>query len=172
MPYTHTSDFEVAVHMLEENTESVNIIADNPDKTWKAFQDYFKNIYAAGGVVLNDKNEMLWIYRLEKWDLPKGKMEKGEAIEETAVREVEEECGISGLWIRKRLPDTFHMYYHKQHILKITHWFEMEYNGQQQLIPQTEEGITQVKWMAKKDLKIPTQNTYSNIFELIQPYVK
>lgn len=171
IPFLNTSDFEVAIDLLQHKCKSVNIYSLNIDDVWQKFQKNFKTISAAGGIVFNDNDEMLWIYRLEKWDLPKGKMEKGEKIEETAVREVEEECGISGLKIRKRMPDTYHIYFHKKYILKTTHWFEMDYTGNEKLIPQTEEGITDVKWISTDKIKKPAKNTYSNILELIKPYL-
>lgn len=171
IPFLQSSDFDVAVDLLQHNYKSVNIYSPSPEVVWEKFQDNFKTIYAAGGIVFNDKNEMLWIYRLSKWDLPKGKMEKGEKIEETAVREVEEECGISSLAIRKRMPDTFHIYFHKKYILKITHWFEMDYTGNEKLTPQSEEGITDVKWISIDKLDKLTVNTYSNILELTKHYL-
>lgn len=170
IPFQNLSDFAVAVHLLNDNCSSVNIYAPHVDKVWEAFCSYYKNIFAAGGVVLNEKDEMLWIYRLNKWDLPKGKMEKGENREDTAVREVEEECGISGLIITQSLPTTYHMYYHKEYILKITYWFEMLYTGNEELIAQKEEGITEVKWINKTALEEIKQNTYANILQLIAPY--
>ena len=80
----------------------VEIVCENPEKLWKKFNQHYKIIEAAGGAVVKDK-KLLAIYRLGKWDLPKGKMERGESKEESAIREVEEECGISGLKIIKEL---------------------------------------------------------------------
>ena len=171
IPFQHKSDFHVAVDLLCHLTESVHIYGKNPDEIWDLFQQEFKQIFAAGGLVLNDANEMLWIYRLGKWDLPKGKMEKNEKTEETAIREVEEECGISGLKIAKPLKTTYHMYFHKEYILKVTYWFEMKYSGNEALIPQTEEGISEVKWLNINNLEFVSDNTYANIRELIQPYL-
>ena len=126
---------------------------------------------AAGGVVFNQNQDLLWIFRLGNWDLPKGKMEAGESIEETAKREVEEECGISNLSITKRLSDTYHMYFHKEYILKVTYWFEMKYDGNETLKPQTEEGISDIQWIAEKDWEEPLKNTYANILSLLEPYI-
>lgn len=171
IPFINSSDFEVAIDLLNHSANSVHIYSNNIDKVWNEFQENFKRIHAAGGVVINDKNEMLWIYRLNKWDLPKGKMEEGEVEETTAVREVEEECGISNLTITKKVKDSYHIYYHKEYILKITHWFGISYSGNEELIPQIEEGITDVKWFNIKDLHIPTENTYGNISDLIAEFL-
>lgn len=170
IPFQDKSDFHVAIDLLYHSAEHVNIYGKDANEIWNQFQNEFKNIFAAGGVVLNPKGEILWIYRMEKWDLPKGKMEKDEKVEETAVREVEEECGISGLSITKTLKTTYHMYYHKEYILKVTHWFEMRYEGTEELIPQTEEGISKVKWLSGKALEPALENTYANILELLKPY--
>lgn len=170
LPYFQACDFHQAIDLLEHSCESVNIFSLDVEKTWEQFNQEFKQIEAAGGVVFNTNQELLWIYRLGKWDLPKGKMEKGESIEETAVREVEEECGISGLEITKNLPTTFHMYFHKEYILKITYWFEMKYDKNETLVPQTEEGITDIEWVAKTNWAKQKGDTYANILSLLLPY--
>ena len=108
------------------------------------------------------------IYRLNKWDLPKGKLEKGEDIPTCAIREVEEECNVDGLTIVKELESTYHCYFHKNKwVLKRTYWFKMktEYTGK--LIPQTEEGIEKVTWLAKSDWDTIFDNTYNSIKEVI-----
>ena len=109
------------------------------------------------------------IFRNGKWDLPKGKLEVGENIQECAIREVEEECGISGLTINKPLQDTYHTYKLKeQKILKRAYWFEMKTNFKGGLLPQTEEGITMVVWVDKQDIAEKLENSYGNIIELLQ----
>ncbi len=130
----------------------------------KDFQFFYKKIEAAGGVVFNDKNEILMIYRLGVWDLPKGKMEKDETPEESALREVEEECGISGLQLQSKITDTFHTYILDNiRILKKTHWFLMKVDGKPDLIPQTEEDILIAKWCDEKEVQENLQNSYENI---------
>ncbi|MGI9526234.1 MAG: NUDIX hydrolase [Weeksellaceae bacterium] len=171
IPFINNADFDVAIDLLNNNADEVHIYSNEIEEVWTKFTHHYKQINAAGGVVINDHNEMLWIYRLGKWDLPKGKMEKGENIEATALREVEEECGISDLKITKRLDDTFHMYYHKEHILKITHWFEMRYYKDEKLVPQLEEGITDVQWVPINELSKPMKNTYGNIYNLVKRYL-
>lgn len=132
------------------------------------FISLFRLIEAAGGLVKNKKEEWLFIYRNGKWDLPKGKIEKGEGIKKAAIREVEEECGIKKLKILKELPSTYHTYFmEEKSILKRTYWFEMSCGDDSKLIPQIEEGITDAKWLSSKKLKKVYDNTYESIKEVM-----
>jgi 8-oxo-dGTP pyrophosphatase MutT (NUDIX family) len=142
---------------------------ESSDQLFAYFTSMFRVIEAAGGLVKNKKGEWLFIFRNGKWDLPKGKVEKRETIEVAAVREVEEECGIGGLTIIKELPRTYHTYYMEEKaILKRTYWFEMNCNDTSALTPQIEEGITDVKWLSKKDLQQVYHNTYESVKEVIK----
>lgn len=133
------------------------------------FNSLFRIIEAAGGLVKNKKEEWLFIYRNGKWDLPKGKIEKGEGIKKAAIREVEEECGIRKLKILKELPSTYHTYFMEEKpILKRTYWFEMSCGDDSKLVPQIEEGITDVKWLSSKKLKKVYDNTYESIKEVMK----
>lgn len=133
------------------------------------FSSLFQVIEAAGGLVRNKKMEWLFIFRNGKWDLPKGKIEKEESIKTAAIREVQEECSIGELTIIKDLPSTYHIYYiNEKAILKRTYWFEMTCEDDSELIPQIEEGITEVKWIAAKDLKQVYENTYESVKEVLQ----
>mgnify|MGYP001172252366 CR=1 FL=1 len=112
---------------------------------------------------------LLFIYRLGKWDLPKGKLEKGENIKECAIREVEEECHINELKIIKELPSTYHCYpYKKSWAFKTTFWYKMTSNYKGVLIPQTEEGIEKVEWLNKEELTKVQGNTYLSIKEVLK----
>lgn len=134
-----------------------------------SFSSAFKVIEAAGGLVKNKKGEYLFIFRNGKWDLPKGKIEKKEGIKEAAIREVEEECGIGKLKILKELESTFHTYHQEEKaVLKRTYWFEMLCEDESKLVPQLEEGITEVKWLSKKDLQQVLDNTYESIKEVMK----
>ncbi len=169
--YKTHSVFEEAIHLLYSHLNSVNIYGNNKEILMSELKNYFKCVYAAGGIVRNNKNEILFIYRLGKWDLPKGKMELNESPAETALREVEEECGISDLVLGEQQPSTYHMYYDNEYILKITYWFEMFYKGTQTPKPQTEEAIEKAEWVSVNDLDKIFANTYSNVAELVNRYV-
>ena len=139
----------------------------------KAFFKNFKMIEAAGGVVQNDQKELLFIYRLNKWDLPKGKVEKGEKLEECALREVEEETGLTKLKLKKKLGETYHTYNaFGKHFLKISHWYYITANSKQTLIPQTEEDITAIKWIKIEDIKEPLRNTYPSIKDILAIFLE
>jgi 8-oxo-dGTP pyrophosphatase MutT (NUDIX family) len=141
------------------------------DKLKKALFKNFTLIEAAGGIVLNSKKELLFIYRLGKWDLPKGKIEKKETEEGAAIREVEEETGVSHLKLKKKIGETYHTYNaFGKHFLKTTHWFYMTCSGDQVLTPQTEENITEIKWVKTKDIKEPMADTYPSIKDILTKF--
>lgn len=124
---------------------------------------------AGGGVVYNSKGEILFILRNGKWDLPKGGIEKNETIEETSIREVEEETGVSGLEIVKKLQKTYHVFKRNgKYKLKITHWFEMKTDFEGIPIGQAEEGIEQVAWLNKEQIREAMKNSYENIKLLVE----
>jgi 8-oxo-dGTP pyrophosphatase MutT (NUDIX family) len=139
------------------------------EENWNDFCSGFNLIEAAGGLVSNQENKVLMIFRNGKWDLPKGKLELGECIESCAIREVEEECGVSGLEICNKLLDTFHTYDLKgEKILKKTYWYNMSCSFSGDLIPQTEEGITEVCWVDMDSVKDKLSNSYSNIKDVFE----
>ena len=138
------------------------------DELKKAFFKNFTVIEAAGGIVQNSNKELLFILRLGKWDLPKGKIEKGENTEDCAMREVTEETGIKNLSLKKKIGETYHVYdQFGKHFLKISHWFYMTCPASQELIPQTEEDITEAKWVKTMDIKEPVKNTYPSIKDIL-----
>ena len=119
---------------------------------------------AGGGLVYNNKGEVLFIYRNGKWDLPKGGKDKGEDIELTAMREVEEETGVGKLKIKKKLQKTYHVFKRNgRYKLKVTHWFEMTSTFSGELIPQAEEGIEKVAWLNPEQIQEALKNSYENI---------
>ncbi len=133
------------------------------------FSRMFLRVEAAGGLVKNNNDEWLFIFRNDKWDLPKGKVEQKETIKAAAIREVEEECGVSGLTIVKKASLTYHVYVlEKKAVLKCTHWYEMYCNDTSKLIPQLEEGITDVKWISKQKFYQVYENTYESIKEVME----
>ncbi|MDM1345782.1 NUDIX domain-containing protein [Myroides marinus] len=123
---------------------------------------------AGGGVVFNPKGEVLFILRNGKWDLPKGGIEKHEEMEETAIREVEEETGVSQLKIVRKLPKTYHIFKRNgKYRLKITTWYEMTSDFDGPLVGQIEEDIEQVAWLNKEQIREAMNNSYENIKLLI-----
>ncbi|MGE8341914.1 MAG: NUDIX hydrolase [Flavobacterium sp.] len=119
---------------------------------------------AGGGFVYNKKGEVLFIFRNGKWDLPKGGIEKGEDIEATAMREVEEETGVNQLRITNKLQKTYHIFKRNgKYKLKITHWFEMQSDFEGIPHGQIEEGIEKVAWLNPEQIKEALKNSYENI---------
>ncbi len=126
-------------------------------------------IQAAGGLVLNERGEVLFMFRRGKWDLPKGKLDPGETLEACALREVEEETGVGELKLRRFLLVTEHEYEEKGiNILKETHWYLMETNGDQRLIPQAEEDISELRWIGPSGFSIIQRNTYPAILDVLR----
>ena len=156
--------FNYVFDIYEDKLEGICIICINLNKCWTIFQAHFKVQKAAGGKVINLKNEILFIYRFNKWDLPKGKIEKGESAKEAAIREVKEECGIENLIIQKALPTTHHIFeYNNKFILKTTYWFLMKSSYKGALEPQAEEGIEIAKFMNENEIEEALSSTYKNI---------
>lgn len=147
---------------------SVHLVHNDPKKLLKLFLKKLPNVVAGGGKVYNHKDEILFIYRNDKWDLPKGKIEGNESIELTAIREVEEETGVSGLEITKPLDTTYHIFKRNgNHNIKITYWYEMKTSYAGVLTPEIKEGITKVAWIKGDESKLILENSYANIRMLI-----
>lgn len=160
-----------------DNTESVPFMPAFPlivfrnnlpvsiqdEKEWRQFSKDYKLIHAAGGIVHNENDEILMIFRLGYWDFPKGKVEEGESFEEAAVREVEEETGLQNIELRQPLPNTYHTYTLRDtDILKVTHWYEMS-APQQSLTPQTEEDIAQAVWVPREEVGVRLEDSYPSL---------
>ncbi|MGE5424346.1 MAG: NUDIX hydrolase [Syntrophothermus sp.] len=146
---------------------------DSLEKLFRSFAAGFTYVEAAGGRVINEKGELLMIFRYGKWDLPKGKLnKKGEGEEspvEAAVREVKEETGLTEVVPGAELPSTYHIFSHRENrILKRTYWFEMTAKSDQSLSPQTEEDISIAKWMNREERLEAMKNTYASLMELLQ----
>ena len=135
----------------------------------KAFWKKFTVIQAAGGLVMNESNEILMIFRRGKWDLPKGKLDKGEKLEECAVREVREETGLQKIQLQSPLLTTYHTYHEgTKFILKESHWYTMLATENEQLVPQTEEDIHEIKWVQQGETSNYLQNTFPSIRDVLQ----
>jgi 8-oxo-dGTP pyrophosphatase MutT (NUDIX family) len=145
--------------------EEVVLVSDDVEELWIRFCLNYFEVLSAGGLVLNSKNKALWINRNNHWDLPKGKVEPGESLEEAAVREVSEETGIENLKVTGDLATTYHTYDIDGVVhLKTTFWFSMQHKGGDTIgTPQSIEGITEVKWF---EIPVPTkiwESTYGSI---------
>lgn len=137
------------------------------EEIFKAFLQNYEYMCAAGGLVVNDNDEILMIFRRNRWDFPKGKVEKGEPISVTAQREVKEETGVNATIIDDIPLSTFHLYqFGTNIILKETFWFRMIIAENSELIPQREEDITQVAWVPRSQVCSYLQNSYSSLREL------
>ena len=146
------------------NLKEVRLIGKDEHKLLKKFLKLLPNVIAGGGKVYNAKGAILFIYRNDKWDLPKGKTERQETIDQTALREVSEETGVAGLEIVKPLETTYHIFKRNgKYKIKITYWFEMKTTFAGKLYPQEDEGITKVKWLNSTQAEKALENSYANI---------
>jgi len=158
------------IHEMRQEKVHAGIFLHSPlEELRKAFWKKFILIKAGGGLVKNEKGEVLFMFRRGKWDLPKGKQDDGETMESCALREVREETGLKDINLEKPLLVTWHTYDDSgKHILKETHWFTMRAGGEQALLPQQEEQITELKWVAKKDFPAMLSNTFPSIVDVIR----
>ena len=168
--YSCSSCMNRAIAKLENDvSKQIVLQGSSVELMWSDFCSRFTIIEAAGGIVRNFDKEVLWIRRNDKWDLPKGKVELGEDITETAVREVEEECGLHSIILGGLLGVTYHTYHYKgKDVLKKSYWYAMSCSVEQVLIPQEEEGITEVVWASNSNHNLYANDTYTSISELLK----
>ena len=160
------------VKKLKVNDE-IFLYHPNKKKLLKEFKKKLKTIVAAGGIVKNDENKILFIFRKGKWDLPKGKIEKNEKIDDGALREVVEETGVKKIKIDRFFDTTYHIIKtQKQYFLKETHWYKMKSNYKGKLKPQKSEGIRSVRWKKIKEAKEIKKKTFRNISIILTTYLK
>ncbi|MFA6127340.1 MAG: NUDIX domain-containing protein [Bacteroidales bacterium] len=160
---------EVINQFEESGIQTYCVCHENPEALFNLLTSFYQIIEAAGGIVRHQSTgKYLFIKRFGKWDLPKGKVEKGESPRMAALREVGEECGLSGHQIKMELPSTYHTYkLEGNRILKRTWWFAMDYYGDLLTKPQTEEGISEATWLVPSQFDMVLENTYRSIAELI-----
>lgn len=156
------------------NREDLTLVADNPDMAFKEFSSHFLQMKAAGGLVINPGQQVMMIFRLGKWDLPKGKLANKESYRAAALREVEEECGISGLTIIGELPETIHVYMHTNGswIMKKTCWYLMHAELWENPVPQKEEQILKAVWCDTDGLSSIMKEAYRSIADLLEHYLQ
>ncbi|GGH24157.1 NUDIX domain-containing protein [Sphingobacterium alkalisoli] len=164
---------EIDLEKLFNNSTKNNIVTylyihPEIENVFKLISSKLKIIKAAGGIVKNGEGHYLFIHRLGKWDLPKGKVEDNEKMRDAAVREVEEECGIEIHYLGKKAITTYHVYLMRgKPVLKQTNWYEMGVNKIPKLTPQLEEDIDRAEWLSKKDLTQVKENTYPLILAIV-----
>lgn len=169
--YGNRGDLKKLLDKFSDDEQILELHIYHPDRMElsEAFTSCFKPVPAGGGVVFNMEGEFLVIKRNGVWDLPKGKMEDGEDFETTALREVEEETGLTGLESTGLLLSTFHTYpLKKKLILKETQWFEMRWKGSGSPVLQAEEGITDYRWVRPGDGDFIRSNTYASILDVLR----
>ena len=174
-PFIHikfSSKNQILKAIKAKKTESVYIYHKNIKKLWEIFTKKFPIIDAAGGLVERSDDKFLFIYRNNKWDLPKGGVEKKELIIEAAQREVKEETGLADLIVINKIGETYHIFKKgKNFRLKRTYWFKMKSDYQGELFPQEEEGIISAEWITKKRIPEIFKNAYENIKEIVNEVI-
>jgi ADP-ribose pyrophosphatase YjhB (NUDIX family) len=140
---------------------------DNPKKLLSGFKKKLPVTIAAGGVVQNEEGKLLFIYRKKRWDLPKGRIDKGETLEGAAKREVKEETGVKKIKVGKLAGVTYHVFKrNNRYQLKETHWFFMKTSYKGVLTPEFKEDITKASWKNKSKTAKAIKKTYPNIEDL------
>ncbi len=172
---TNEKEMVVFVKDFRDHQDLVNFILEGmpPKHLFRLFKKYFNYVKAAGGIVKNPAGEYLFIKRFGIWDLPKGKLKKGEVPREGALREVMEETGVTDLKTEKKLANTYHIYQRNgKTILKKTHWFLMTATGNQPLIPQTAEDITEVVWLGRENSLAALSESYRSLHDILLPFFR
>jgi 8-oxo-dGTP pyrophosphatase MutT (NUDIX family) len=184
-PYIHHDDavfideldihtIKSMIHEMQEPEVHAGVFF-HPDlnELKKAFWKKFTIIKAAGGLVVNEKNKLLMIFRRGKWDLPKGKLDDGETLEQCAVREVEEETGLTNIELLSPLLTTYHTYHEgSKFVLKESYWYNMKVTGQQNLQPQIEEDILETRWVTTKEAEQLFPECFPSVIDVIKEYMK
>ena len=165
----YTSALVIVKALRNKNTKAVYLYHPKEEKLEKHFLKHFPVVEAAGGLVEHTDGRYLFIYRNDKWDLPKGKIEKNEVIIDAAIREVTEETGVGDLMVTKPLNTTYHVFNSKGKFkLKKTYWFLMKSNYNAPLVPQEEENIQAAVWRPRADFPLLMENAYENIKILLE----
>jgi len=150
--------------LKSKKTKGIYLYHPKEEKLWKHMLKIFSLVEAAGGLVEHQNGKVLFIYRNNKWDLPKGKIEKKEILIDGAVREVMEETGVKDLIVKKNLNHTFHLFSRNgSYKLKKTYWYLMTTSYEGILEPQLDEGISMVEWKTKEEVPDLMENAYQNI---------
>lgn len=144
-------------------------INPDTDAMLDTVKSYFNILVAAGGLITNQEEEILLMFRRGKWDLPKGKQDEGENLEACALREVEEETGLHSITLEHKITETLHFYtYKEKKILKHTYWYKMKFTGTELTIPQIEEDIVDIQWVKPENLSKYLKFSYQNITDVFE----
>ena len=158
------------LHELEQQEFYYGVMKhNNLTELLEAFKTQLEVIQAAGGLVYTDQNELLLIHRLGHWDLPKGKLDEGETLEECALREITEETGADHLSLERPLQVTYHTYHQKErHILKESHWYLVKAAQKTPLIPQTDENIAQCLWVPINEIRPYVDGAFASVADVLK----
>lgn len=184
-PYIHHDDavfideldlhtIKSMIHEMQEPEVHAGVFY-HPDlnELKKAFWKKFTIVKAAGGLVQNEDKKIMLIFRRGKWDLPKGKLDSGETLEQCALREVEEETGLTKIKLLSPLLTTYHTYHEgSRFILKESYWFTMKVTGKQNIQPQKEEGILEIKWVTPNEAEKFFPECFPSVIDVIKEFVK
>jgi len=182
LPFVNKKDLAQKIVAIEQSPveEVIVFIHDSVNELEKAFFSLYKPIQAAGGAVFNEKSRLLMIFRKGKWDLPKGKVDKGETLRKAALREIREETGIGQLkivsaieFLKRKQDCTYHTYNQNgKRIIKSTYWFNVISHDNSLLVPQHDEGIEKVEWCSKVQIEEHLKNSYHSIEEVVREAMK
>ncbi len=169
----YTSVTQIIKALKSSKNSKVFLYHKDMDKLWKGFKKKFPIVEAAGGLVQRTDNKLLFIFRNNKWDLPKGGVEKKELIINAAIREVTEETGVADIIVEKKISETYHIFKKgKRFRLKKTYWFKMSTTFMGKTNPQTEEGIEKTKWVSKKNIQDILNDAFENIKIIVLEVLK
>ena len=169
----YTSVTQIIKALKSSKNSKVFLYHKDMNKLWKGFKKKFPIVEAAGGLVKRTDNKLLFIFRNNKWDLPKGGVEKKELIIDAAIREVTEETGVGDLIVEKKISETYHIFKKgKRFRLKKTYWFKMSTTYMGKTNPQTEEGIEKTKWVSNKNIEDILNDAFENIRIIVLEVLK
>ena len=169
----YTSVTQIIKALKSSKNSKVFLYHKDMDKLWKGFKKKFPIVEAAGGLVKRTDNKLLFIFRNNKWDLPKGGVEKKELIIDAAKREVIEETGVSDIIVKNKISETYHIFKKgKRFRLKKTYWFKMSTTYMGKTNPQTEEGIEKTKWVSNKNIEDILNDAFENIRIIVLEVLK
>lgn len=165
---SHRKLMQSVAHLNEKGTFGAIIEDESEEALLEELYAKYTPIEAGGGVVENEEGDILMIFRRGKWDLPKGKLDEGEEIDECAIREVSEETGLERLKLGDKVCDTYHVYVQKKkNMIKRTAWYKMTGTIKEKPEPQEDEGIEKAKWVKREKLGPLIDKSYEAIKEVM-----